>query len=370
MEKLKFTFQIKPTVDGKSNFIAITSIATLDDKVYLVPEEYQAISLHKHIQATKTYVTLKSTLKKRYQTRNVWIKTTEEILKTYVDEAGNMIFQDQFLEEINQEQSPAVSKMTLEDPIVKILEKLVEDKQNEEKKSKKKLAERFVIEKFSGRNSRACQWMEVFEKECERFNIVKEEEKIEILRLFLDKTCIDWYSSMMIKFGLQSEWSEWKSSFLQTYTSKGWTDSKYALTFKYQTGSLVEYAVKKERLLLEIRKTMDEGTLIDIIAVGLPDFITDRINKEEIVHAKDLFNELGRLEHLVQKRRIIKRKEDSKPVREKCNICDKLNKGARYHPEDSCWFKPKLNTEKDKKQIKLINNSELECELQYEDQKN
>ncbi|KAF9421709.1 hypothetical protein HW555_002390 [Spodoptera exigua] len=35
-----------------------------------------------------------------------------------------------------------------------------------------------------------------------------------------------------------------------------------------------------EKLLQEIRKTVDEGTLIDIIAAGFPDFITDRINKE------------------------------------------------------------------------------------------
>lgn len=78
MEKLKFTFQVKPTIDGKSNYIAITSIATKDDKVFLIPEEHQAVSLHKHIQSSKTYVTVKNTLKKRYQTRNIWIKTTED----------------------------------------------------------------------------------------------------------------------------------------------------------------------------------------------------------------------------------------------------------------------------------------------------
>lgn len=370
MEKLKFTFQVKSTVDGKSNFIAITSIATPDDKVFLIPEELQPVSLHKQILTTTTYATVKSTLKKRYQTRNVWIKTTQDILKTYVDEDDNMIFLDQFLEESTQEKLAIASKMSSEDPIVKILEKLVEDKQNEDKKCIKKLAERFVIEKFNGKNSSAYQWMEVFEKECARFDIVKEEEKIEIFRLFLEKSCIDWYSSMMIKHGLHSEWSEWKSSFLQTYTNKGWTSSKYALSFRYQSGSLLEYAVKKEKLLLQERKTIDEGTLIDIIAAGLPDFITDRINKEEIVHAKDLFNELGKLEHLVQRKKIIKRKEDTKPIKEKCTICEKLNKGVRYHPEDSCWFKSRINTEKDNKQIKLVNNSELECELQCETQKN
>ncbi|XP_013199326.2 uncharacterized protein LOC106142193 [Amyelois transitella] len=363
MEKLRFTFQVKPTVDGKSNFIAITSIATQDNKVYLIPEKHQHISFHKQILCTKNYATVKSTLKKRNQTRNVWIKATQDILETYVDEDRNMIFSDQFLEETTQE-------MSSEDPIVEILEKLVENKQNVEKKNMKKLAERFVIEKYNGKNTSAYQWMEILEKEYARFSISKDEEKIEIFRLFLEKSCIEWYSSMMIRYGLDSEWSEWKSSFLQTYTNKGWTSSKYALTFKYQLGSLLDYAIKKERLLLEERKTIDEGTLIDIIAAGLPDFITDRINKEEISHVRDLFNELGKLEHLVQRKKYIKKKEDTKPNKEKCTICEKLNKGTRYHPEDSCWFKQRINTEKYKKQIKLVNNSELECELQCEDQKN
>ncbi|GBO99345.1 hypothetical protein EVAR_89076_1 [Eumeta japonica] len=57
---------------------------------------------------------------------------------------------------------------------------------------------------------------------------------------------------MMIKQGLDSEWSEWKTIFC-TYTNKGWNTSKYALSFKYQSGSLLDYAVKK-RLLLEINK--------------------------------------------------------------------------------------------------------------------
>lgn len=370
MEKLRFTFQVKSTIDGKSNFIAITSIATQDEKVYYIPEEHQAVSLHKHILTSKTFSTVKNTLKKRHQSRNVWIKATEDILQTYVDESGNMIFQDQFLEETTQEHMAMASKKDSEDPIVKILEKLVEDQQNKEKQSIKKLAERFVIEKFDGRNSNAYQWMELFEKECLRFAIVKEEEKIEIIRLFLEKSCTDWYSSMMIKHSLHSEWSEWKSSFLQTFANKGWTSSKYALSFKYQSGSLLEYAIRKEKLLLEVRKTIDEGTLIDIIAASLPDFITDRINKEEIIHTRDLFNELGKLEHLVTKKKYIKKKEDTKQIKEKCTICEKLHKGVRYHSEDFCWFKPKLNTEKDKKQIKLVNNSELECELQCEDQKN
>ena len=372
MEKLKFTFQVKATIDGKSNFIALTSIGTQEEKSFLIPEEYQAVTLHKHIHSSKTFVTIKNTLKKRHQTRGVWIKLTEGLQETYFDEDGNMIFQDQFLEELPQELSVTSYKSHSEDPVVKILEKLIEGQQNKEKQSIKKLSERFVIEKFNGKNLSAYYWMDVFEKECARFNVGRDEDKIEIVRLFLEKSCIDWYSSMIIKLSLQSEWSEWKSNFLQTYAHKGWSYSKYAPSFKYQSGSLLDYALKKERLLLELRETIDQGTLIDLIAVGLPDFVTDRINKEEVIYTKDLFNELGKLEHLVTKKKFVRKQEDTKPMKEKCNICDKLKKGVRYHSEESCWFKTKINNDRDlgKKPIKLINNSELECELQWEDQKN
>lgn len=370
MDKLKFIFESKLTTDGKSNFIAITSIVTQDDKVFLVPEECQEASLHKPIYTSKAYVTVKNTLKKRHQTRSVWIKMTEEISQTYVDADKNMIFQDQFLEEITQERLSIANKSSSDDPIVKILKKLVENQQKNEKQSMKKLADRFVLEKINGKNISACHWMEVFEKECARFDITRDEEKIEIFRLFLDKSCTDWYSSMMIKLGLQSEWLDWKSNFLQTYGDKGWTASRYALSFKYQSGSLLEYAVKKERLLLEVRKTIDQGTLIDIIATGLPDYITDRINKDEIIETKDLFNELGKLEHLVSKKKYIIKKDDTKPLKEKCSICEKLNKGSRFHSEAACWFKTKEGEKFKRDAIKHVNNSAIETELNEKDSKN
>ncbi|GBP43342.1 hypothetical protein EVAR_34258_1 [Eumeta japonica] len=256
---------------------------------------------------------------------------TEDTLKSYCDEDGNMIFQDQFLGEITQEESVIPNGRNLDDSIVKILKKLIKTQQNKEKQSMKKISATFVIEKFDGKNMNAYNWMETFEKECARFDIV-EEEKIDIFRLFLEKSCIDWYSSMMIKHGLQSEWSEWKSSFLQTYANENWTTSKYALFFKYQTGSLLEYAIKREKLLLEVRKTIDQGTLIDIIAAGLPDFITDRINKEEIVQTKDLFNELGKLKHLVAKKKFSKEKKSAvfvKIYKKVCAIIQKIPAGSK-----------------------------------------
>jgi len=59
-----------------------------------------------------------------------------------------------------------------------------------------------VIEKFNGENANVTQWMETFKKECARFEIQRDKEKIEIFRLFLEKLCIYWYNSMLIKFTL------------------------------------------------------------------------------------------------------------------------------------------------------------------------
>lgn len=145
--------------------------------------------------------------------------------------------------------------------------------------------------------------MNSFEKECERFEINEDEKKIEILRLFLDKSCIDWYSSMIIKLTLNSEWQNWKGKFCETYANKGWTPVTYAIAFKYKNGSLLEYAIKKERLLLEIRKSINKGTLIDLIAAGLPNFVLNRIDREELKETEDLFNELNKCEHLINKKR-------------------------------------------------------------------
>ena len=76
--------------------------------------------------------------------------------------------------------------------------------------------------------------------------------------------------------------------FVTTYANKGWSQIRYAMAFKYQTGSLLEYAVKKERLLLEVTKEIDTRTLIDLTAIGLPNFISDRIDRDSLQTIEDI----------------------------------------------------------------------------------
>lgn len=178
---------------------------------------------------------------------------------------------------------------------------------------------------------------------------------------------------MLIKLTVESEWDKWEKSFCETFANKGWSPSRYAIAFKYQVGSLLEYALKKEKLLLEVRKSIDTGTLIDLIAFGLPNYVADKIDRETLQSTEDLYNELGRLEYLVGKNKYNKKSTTysdtkSKKIEEKipCQICIREKKGKRYHPEENCWFKGKNQ----KAVVKTVNNSELEIELNEENPKN
>lgn len=375
MSKLQFEFTVVTSPkDTKTNVIAITSICTEDGKRYILPEELRYMGDHVELKKSNYHTKLVNSLKKRNQVRKVWITMTKELEETYIDEDGNLQFKDQYLEEINEENLNKTQDHNLKE----ILEKLIETTQNKDKdkeKNLKQIADKLLIEKFSSKNTNAKQWMESFEKECSRFQIDKKEDKIELLKLFLDKPSLDWYSSTLIRLTVNAGWSEWKKRFLECFTDNGWNNVTYALSFKYREGSLTDYAIKKEKLLIDFNKDMDVKSLIALIAVGLPEFILNKIVKSELKETTDLFNNLRQLECQVRKNFQKKftldfqkniKCEEKKP----CKTCEDLGKGVRYHPNEKCWFK--RNEESREKNIttkKVNNNSILDVEV-YDKTKN
>ncbi|XP_075980032.1 uncharacterized protein LOC142979144 [Anticarsia gemmatalis] len=316
-----------------------------------------------------TFSKIKNSIKKRHQSRKIWIKLDEDLKKTYIDEEGNLQFHDQYLEEIS-----TIQQKTKDDNLQHILEKLIETSAKKENQHNlKNISEKFIIEKFTSKNTNAIQWIETFEKECERFNITKDETKIDILRLFLEKSCLEWYSSMIIKLTVNSEWNEWKNKFLETFRNQGWDVVTYALTFRYKEGLLIDYAIKKERLILEINKLIDSKTMIDLIATGLPGFILNKLNRDELNDTTDLFNEIRKYEGMMYKKNSTIIKSGTFPHKNKtnekkpCKTCESLNKGIRYHPEESCWFKKNKNeSEKVFKARNVNNNSIIEVDINTE----
>lgn len=70
------------------------------------------------------------------------------------------------------------------------------------RKNFKKIREDFVLENFDGKNFPIASWFQMFEKECARCQVTLDEDKILILRLFLDRTAKDWFSSKVVTIGL------------------------------------------------------------------------------------------------------------------------------------------------------------------------
>jgi len=229
--------------------------------------------------------------------------------KIYLDEDKNLQFNDIYLEEITEKTKivePSISETN--QALEKLLEKLLDNKQSKsEVQNLGTITKDFMIDKFSGRSSNANQWMEIFNKECGRFQINDDKKKIEILKHFLECSGTEWYSCMLIKHTIESEWDTWEKNVCNTFANKEWSPIRYALAFKYQTGSLLEYALKKEKLLLEVRKSIYTGTLIDLIAFGLPNYVADKIDRETLQGTEDLYNEIGKLEHTVGKNRYEKK---------------------------------------------------------------
>lgn len=155
--------------------------------------------------------------------------------KSYFDQDGNIIFNDLYLEQGN------------------LGEEIIEPTQKKGNQlNLKHISERFIIEKFACKHSNAKQWLETFEKECRRFEISEDNTKIEILRLFLDKSCLDWHSATLTTLTIEAGWSGWKEKFLESFADKGWSTGMYAISYRYKEGSLMEYAMRKEKLLLDM----------------------------------------------------------------------------------------------------------------------
>lgn len=368
MSKLQFEFCVvtSPT-DPKTNTIIITSITSENGDRYVLPEDCKNIAQHPELRKTETYAGLKETIR-RHDRKNVWIILSEELKKIYMDEAGNVRFNDYFLDKSDNKQEH--NKNENDDNLKKLIEQLIISNQRKNnQKDLKNISEKFLLQKFASKTTNVKQWIETFEKECKRFDIIEDDMMIEILRLFLDKSGTDWYYATIAKLEQINNWKEWKDRMLETFADKGWNTWRYALSFRYKEGSLIDYAMRKERLLLEANKKIDSVTLTAIISAGLPEFIADKIDKDGVTDSTSLFNEIRKYENLVTKKSYIAAKDGKPDLRKKnvekkpCKTCENLNKGLRYHPEEKCWFKIKEN-EKDKNNIGRIgSNTVLEVDL-------
>ncbi|XP_026743376.1 uncharacterized protein LOC113505069 [Trichoplusia ni] len=374
MSRLQFEVELAADEDPKNNIIIIKSITTEDEITYLIPPCFQAAKHHLQLTKLPEFMKIRKTLQRRGNNRRVWINLPSDILALYKDGTGNIMFNDYLL----QETTKVTSQPTMDEKLLEILEKLSEKSEkptiNKEKHNNiSKLTDKFVLKKFDNKFTNAKQWLQSFEGECTRFDLTADTEKISALRLFLNDSESDWYESMLIKHSLNSQWEIWQISFLDTFADKSWSSVIYALTFKYFTGSLLEYALKKQRLLLEYNSEIDNRTLTDLIVAGLPAYIRSKLDRQEMMNPTLLFNVLRMHENQNKnfQKTFTERKSSTKPELEfkrktPCQICNKMGKKNRFHSEDLCWFKEDKNSNDS---VKHCKNLMLEID-QFQDTKN
>ena len=91
-----------------------------------------------------------------------------------------------------------------------------------------------------------------------------------------------------------SDRDSWRKNFLLTYKKKkkkkkkNWVPICAAFGFKYISGSLIEFVIKKERLLLEADKNIPELFRIYQIVFNLPVEIQNKLEREKIRTMDDL----------------------------------------------------------------------------------
>ena len=152
----------------------------------------------------------------------------------------------------------------------------------------------FAIKQFDG-TQKATDWILEYETECEKYEIQNDEKRIKNLKKYLGKTASEWYQTNLPK-DEEYNWENWKAAFLKAFSNKGWSAVRYAYNFKYISGSITEYAIKKEQLILEVRRKTSKETRINLIVIGLPIHIQDKIDKEAVQSTNDLMGLLGQYE--------------------------------------------------------------------------
>ena len=147
-----------------------------------------------------------------------------------------------------------------------------------------------MIEKFNGENINVSVWINLFVQECNRVGIAQN-KYAEILRLFLEKSALDWYN-VFVKQNSLLNWEAWNNAFIDNLSTQSWIDIAYAYNFTFYSGSLLEHALKKRRLLLEVDDSLSINTQINMIVISLPNFIQNKLDRKSIINIENLMSKL------------------------------------------------------------------------------
>jgi hypothetical protein len=335
---------------------------------FSLPPEHQDLKQHTKLLSMGSMKNAIKSIQPIGGYRKIAVTIDNELKKLYYDEDGNVCYNTLPLEEIIEEvpASGVVQDETVTGDFFFQKIKQLEAKLNSnDETSLYQIEKRFILEKFD-RKLNAKEWMTRFEKECERNKIGTDVRKIEALRFFLSGTANDWYESNLTKIGIQ-DWVKWKESFNLIFINKGWSQVRKALSYKWLGGSLIDYAIIKERLCLDVNPGGDEISRINQVVIGLPLEAQEELDREDMTTTAILFTELRKLEDSYSKKKreipqtqnpmnsrkatfskLSEKYEDQRKrnetQRKPCFMCEALGFPNRWHPTTECHNKEKYST--------------------------
>lgn len=323
MEDLKVKFCLSSEAWENKTTVNVKTIQILgQEEIFSFPIENQPIQ--KHIELAKLSI-IKGAVKSlntRGKFRNITITLKKELQSSYLDEEGNVVFCGYYLEAIDF--SPQRTSNTplpnIENPI-------------------RSISNNMMLEKFSSKNQNAKSWLNLFMFECDRLKI-SEEQFPEALKINLEGPALDWFSSLYKTCSMDKPWDYWKISFLNTFGEKSWSEIEYAYSFRWLSGPLLDFALKKINLLIDVDPDLSISSQINFIILALPKFVRSRLNKKELVTIEHLMSTLRQLDPISNNSthtnkyefEINKQKRNFVP----CQICEKAGYANRFHSETIC----------------------------------
>lgn len=253
---------------------------------YLLPAK-SPLNEHRELQAKNSVTRAAAAIKR---TRHVQVKWTPDLKAFYLDEDENFTFDNELLVEETEESGDPLDYSVIankSEEEVYLLKRIAElEKQNtqmvqEREQTRFKDVERLLtIEKYNGRQN-TSDWIERFERECARNKINHASQMIEAMKFFLIDSALDWYHSKYKQLGL-SNWSTWRASLLEIFADKGWAAVNRAYDYRYIGGLLLDFALRKDNLLLEAEPRMTERSRIGAIVYCLPKPVQKELDREKI----------------------------------------------------------------------------------------
>lgn len=334
-------------LEGRDDDKCVITELKFDNESFEFPEKLQDSNLHVELLNLTSVKSAIKIIKGTDQSRNLKVNISDVIKKTYFDDADNLIFCDYLLQSIETKKDELDSSSKLLNIIADLQLKI----QEQDTFKPKEASDKFVLNKYDGK-SNVRLFLDEFESQCEQYGVIRDITKIEILKMFLKDSSLDWYDSTLARFG-KNNWSSWKTSLVNVFGSHNWAKIRFAYEYKYIHGRFLEYALRKEKLILEVDDDISQKTLVNEIVLGLPINIQNKIKREKILNSEILVKELAKIDE--ETKPLFKpgvnqkisgmydKKNEKKVLRKPCQHCLKRTKQERFHPEANCWFKDKVN---------------------------